>query len=318
MNVLVLGGAGFIGSHIIDALISKGHAVKIFDLPNIGKHNLLQCMDSIEIYEGDFSNTHELAHALTGVDVVIHLICTTLPGSSNENPVYDVDTNVIGTLNLLDEALKKGVKKIIFASSGGTVYGIPQQLPTPETHPTNPICSYGISKLTIEKYLALYQRLYGLDYTVLRLGNPYGERQRISGVQGAIAVFLGNVLFNRPITIWGDGTVSRDYFHISDLVSAVMCGVEMDHPSKIYNIAGGSAHSLNEILSIIQEVTGEKPDIRFTPARALDVPVNCLDISRAQSELGWKPIISLKEGIARSWEWLRHEENDKMTIHSTC
>jgi UDP-glucose 4-epimerase len=318
MNVLVLGGAGFIGSHIIDALVSKGHGVKIFDLANIGKHNLLQCVDSIEIYEGDFSNIQELAHALTGVNVIIHLICTTLPGPSNENPVYDVDTNVIGTLNLLDEAVKKGVKKIIFASSGGTVYGIPKQLPIPETHPTDPICSYGISKLTIEKYLALYQHLHGLDYTVLRLGNPYGERQRISGVQGAIAVFLGNVLFNRPLTIWGDGTVSRDYFHISDLVSAVMCVLEKDTSSKIFNIAGGEAYSLNQIVALMQEVTGKKPDVHFTPVRALDVPVNCLDISRAQKELDWKPIISLKEGIARSWEWLQHEEKDKMIVHTTC
>jgi UDP-glucose 4-epimerase len=308
MNVLVMGGAGFIGSHIIDALVSKGHSVKIFDLPNIGKHNLLQCLDSVEIIEGDFSNIHELSHALTGVDVVIHLICTTVPGSSNENPVYDVDTNVIGTLNLLDEALRKGVKKIIFASSGGTVYGIPKHLPIPETHPTDPICSYGISKLTIEKYLALYQRLYGLDYTVLRLGNPYGERQRISGIQGAIAVFLGNLLFDRPVTIWGDGSVSRDYFHISDLVSAVMCVIEKSHSSKIFNIAGGDAYSLNEILVLMHEVTGKKPEIRYTPVRALDVPMSCLDISLAQRELGWKPLVSLKEGIAKSWEWL-HQEN---------
>ena len=308
MNVLVLGGAGFISPHIIDALVFRWHGVKIFDLPNLGKYNLLQSMDSIEIYEGDFSNIQELPHSLMGVDVIIHLICTTLPGSSNENPVYDVDTNVIGTLNLLKEALKKGVKKIIFASSGGTVYGIPKQIPIPETHPTDPICSYGISKLTVEKYLALYQHLHGLDYTVLRLGNPYGERQRISGVQGAIAVFLGNVLFNRPLTIWGDGTVSRDYFHISDLVSAVMCVLEKDLSSKIFNIAGGEAYSLNQIVALIQEVTGRRPDVHFTPVRALDVPVNCLDISRAQKELDWKPIVSLKEGIARSWEWLQHEE----------
>lgn len=307
MNVLVLGGAGFIGSHIIDALVSKGHGVKIFDLPNIGRHNLLQCMDSIGFFEGDFSNVHELAHAMTGVDVIIHLICTTVPGSSNENPVYDVDTNVIGTLNLLNQALEKGVKKIIFASSGGTVYGIPNQLPIPETHPTDPICSYGITKLIIEKYLALYQHLYGLDYTVLRLGNPYGERQQIGGIQGAIAVFMGNILFNRPLTIWGDGTVSRDYFYISDLVSAVMSVLEKDYSSKIFNIAGGEAFSLNEIVAIMKEVTGKRPDIRFRPVRALDVPVNCLDISLAQQELGWKPVVSLKDGIARSWKWLQQE-----------
>ncbi|MFZ3045434.1 MAG: NAD-dependent epimerase/dehydratase family protein [Desulfatirhabdiaceae bacterium] len=309
MKVLVLGGAGFIGSHIVDALVSEGHGVKVFDLPNISKNNLSQCIGSIQFFEGDFSNIQELSTAMNGVDIIIHLICTTLPGPSNENPVYDVDSNVIGTLNLLNEAMKKGVKKIIFASSGGTVYGIPQKLPIPETHPTDPICSYGISKLIIEKYLALYHRLNGLQYTVLRLGNPYGERQRISGVQGAIAVFLGHVLHDRPISIWGDGSVARDYFHISDLVSAVMCVVDRMNVSTVYNIAGGVAVSLNEILDLIQQVTGKTPNLQFAESRALDVPINCLDIERAGRELDWHPVVSLKDGIARTWEWLRHEGN---------
>ncbi|MGD9975865.1 MAG: NAD-dependent epimerase/dehydratase family protein [Desulfatirhabdiaceae bacterium] len=308
MNVLVLGGAGFIGSHIVDALISEGHGVRVFDLPNISRNNLAKCNCSIEFFEGDFSNIEELSIAMTGVDIIIHLICTTLPGPSNKNPVYDVDSNVIGTLNLLNEALKKGVKKIIFASSGGTVYGIPKHLPIPETHPTDPICSYGISKLIIEKYLALYHRLHGLQYTVLRLGNPYGERQRISGVQGAIAVFLGNVLFDRPISIWGDGTAARDYFHISDLVSAVMCVVNRMDLSTVYNIAGGTAVSLNEILELIQQITGKTPNVNFSESRPLDVPINCLDIERARQDFGWHPVVSLKDGIAGTWEWLlRHE-----------
>ncbi len=313
MNVLVLGGAGFIGSHIVDALISEGHGVRVFDLPNISKNNLSKCICSIEFFEGDFSNIEELSIAMTGVDIIIHLICTTLPGPSNKNPVYDVDSNVIGTLNLLNEALKKGVKKIIFASSGGTVYGIPQHLPISETHPTDPICSYGISKLIIEKYLALYHRLHGLQYTVLRLGNPYGERQRISGVQGAIAVFLGNVLFDRPISIWGDGTVARDYFHISDLVSAVMCVVNRMDLSTVYNIAGGAAVSLNEILELIQQITGKTPNVNFSESRPLDVPINCLDIERARQDFGWYPVVSLKDGIAGTWEWLlRHEGTNRV------
>jgi UDP-glucose 4-epimerase len=305
MHCLILGGAGFMGSHIVDALVARDHRVRIFDLPNISTLNLKQSIDSVEILGGDFNNVNDISLALEDVDVVVHLVGTTLPGPSNENPAYDVESNVIGTLNLLKQAVEKGVKKIIFSSSGGTVYGIPRSVPIQETHETNPICSYGITKLAIEKYLALFHHLHNLDYTVLRLANPYGERQRIDNVQGAVTVFLGKTLLRQPITIWGDGSVARDYFYISDLVDAFMTVIESDPPSKIYNIAGGRARSLNDILSVIREVTGLQPVVRYTPGRRLDVPVNCLDIQLAEKELGWQPEISWEEGIARTWEWVK-------------
>jgi UDP-glucose 4-epimerase len=305
MHCLVLGGVGFMGSHIVDALVARGHRVRIFDLPNISTFNLKQNIESVEILGGDFNNVNDISQALEDVDVVVHLVCTTLPGPSNENPAYDVESNVIGTLNLLKQAVGKGVKKIIFSSSGGTVYGIPHSVPIPETHETNPICSYGITKLAIEKYLALFHHLHKLNYTVLRLANPYGERQRINSVQGAVTVFLGETLLRQPITIWGDGSAARDYFYISDLVDAFMTVIESDPPSKIYNIAGGRARSLNDILSAIRKVTGLQPVVKYTPGRRLDVPVNCLDIQLAKKELGWQPKISWEEGIARTWEWLK-------------
>lgn len=305
MHCLVLGGAGFIGSHIVDALVAGGHRVRVFDRPNISSRNLKQCIDSVEIIGGDFNNINDISLALEGVDVVVHLVCTTLPGPSNENPAYDVESNVVGTINLLQKAVQKGVKKIVFASSGGTVYGIPRTLPIPEIHQTSPLCSYGITKLTIEKYLALFHRLHNLDYTILRAGNPYGERQRIDSVQGAVTVFIGKTFLNQTIAIWGDGSVARDYFYISDLVSAFIRVIESDTKSRIYNIAAGQAYSLNDILSVIREVTGKRPSVQFTPGRKLDVPVNRLDISRAREELDWQPKISLKEGIARTWEWLK-------------
>jgi UDP-glucose 4-epimerase len=310
MRCLVLGGAGFMGSHIVDALVARNHSVRIFDLPNISVDNLQQSMDSVEILGGDFNNVNAITQALEDIDVVVHLVSTTLPGPSNENPVYDVESNVIGTLNLLKQAVEKGVKKIIFSSSGGTVYGIPRSVPIPETHETNPVCSYGITKLTIEKHLALFHHLHNLDYTVLRLANPYGERQRIDGVQGAVAVFLGKTLLRQPITIWGDGSVARDYFYISDLVDAFITVIESDSPSKIYNIAGGEARSLNDILSVVRKVTGLRPVVRYTPARKLDVPVNCLDIHLAKKDLGWQPGISWEEGIARTWAWLKKSRED--------
>lgn len=307
MKVLVLGGAGFIGSHIVDALVGRGHRVRVFDLPNVNRGNLQHCLSCIEMFEGDFGNIQDTRQALDGVDALIHLICTTLPGPSNENPAYDVDSNVIGTLNLLNEALKHRVKKVVFASSGGTVYGIPKELPIAETHPTDPICSYGITKLMIEKYLYLYHRIHGLNCTVLRLANPYGERQRITGVQGAIAVFLGKVLRDQPISIWGDGTVARDYFYIGDLVEAVCRVIERNPPSLVYNIGSGKALRLNDILEWIRRVTGRTPVVRYEPERSLDVPINCLDISRARRELEWVPTTSLAEGLEKTWAWIMKE-----------
>lgn len=305
MNCLVLGGAGFIGSHIVEALVSRGHNVRVFDLSNISTRNIEQCLDRVEVIGGDFNNINDVSPALENIDVVVHLVCTTLPGPSNENPVYDVESNIIGTLNLLEKAVQKGVKKIIFPSSGGTVYGIPQTLPIPEDHRTDPFCSHGITKLAIEKYLGLFRHLYDLDYVVLRIGNPYGERQRIDNVQGVVGVFLGRTLLGETITVWGDGSVARDYCYIDDLVSAFVSVVESDTKSRIYNIAGGQAYSLRDILSIIREVTGDEPSVRFTPARRLDVPVSCLDIGRAKSELGWMPSTPLREGIAKTWEWVK-------------
>ena len=306
MNCLVLGGAGFIGSNLVDALVSKGHMVRVFDLSNVSIGNLEHIADRIELLHGDFKNRNDICKALEDIDVIVHLVYTTLPSLSNDNPAYDIDTNVVASINLLEQAVRKGIKKVIFASSGGTVYGIPQTLPIPETHQTNPICSYGISKLAIEKYLSLFSHLYGLKYTILRIANPYGERQRTDNVQGSIAVFLGKALSNRIITIWGDGSVARDFIYIADVVSSFVRVIETEVDSPVYNIASGQAYTLKDILSITGQVTGRTLKVKFTASRKFDVPVNCLDISLAKKELNWKPQVSLEEGISRFCEYLRN------------
>jgi UDP-glucose 4-epimerase len=307
MKVVILGGAGFIGSHLVDELTAADHEVRVFDVPNMNRTYLRRHENRIDIVGGDFLNATDISRATAGMDAVIHLVCTTLPGPSNENPVYDVTSNVVGTIRLLETALKNGVKKIIFASSGGTVYGIPEILPIPETHPTNPLCSYGITKLAVEKYLSLFDHLHGLRSVVLRLANPYGERQRTDGVQGAVAVFLGKLKSKTAITIWGDGSVARDYFYIRDLTDAFRRAVEISPPRPAYNIGSGVAVTLRELLSVIGEVTGKTPDVRFQPGRKLDVPVNAIDITSARRDLGWRPRTSLRQGIARTWEWLNRE-----------
>lgn len=306
MNCLVLGGAGFIGSNLVDALVSKGHSVRVFDLPNVSTENIDHIADRIEMMHGDFKNGNDISRALKDMDVIVHLVYTTLPSPSNDNPVYDVDTNVVASINLLQQAVREGVKKVIFASSGGTVYGIPKSLPIPESHQTNPICSYGISKLAIEKYLALFNHLHGLKYTILRIANPYGERQRTDNVQGSIAVFLGRALSDRTITIWGDGSIARDFIYIGDVVSSFVHVIENDVDSPVYNISFGQAYTLKDILSITGQVTGRTLKVKFTASRALDVPINCLDISLAKREMTWKPMVTLEEGISRFCKWLRN------------
>lgn len=305
---LVLGGRGFIGSHLVDALLARGHFVRCFDRPHVaplGEAHLTN--PNFELFEGDLVSETDLTEALVGCEVCFHLVSTTLPKSSNADPVFDVESNVLGTVRLLTHAVKSGLKKVIFVSSGGTVYGVPTQLPILETHATDPICSYGISKLAIEKYLGLFHQLHGLDYTVLRIANPYGERQRTHASQGAVAVFLGKVLRGEPVEIWGDGSVVRDYIHIADVVDALLLGFERTGGGEhVFNIGAGRGHSLNEVLDVIEKVTGRAADRRYLPGRAFDVPASVLSIARAQQSLGWSPKVSFEQGLEKFSEWLRH------------
>src|SRR5690349_21751867 len=181
---LVLGGCGFMGSNLVDQLLHLGYRVRVFDIPTANRINLASVEPRIEFCGGDFLNAQDLDRALQGVDSVFHLVGTTLPADSNRRPAFDLESNVIGTLGLLEACVRHEIKHFVFASSGGTVYGEPEKIPIPEDHPTNPLCSYGITKLTIEKYLQLFHRLYGLNYTILRIANPYGRYQNLTSGQG--------------------------------------------------------------------------------------------------------------------------------------
>lgn len=305
IRCLVLGGRGFIGAHLVDSLLDNGYLVRCFDRPHIvpmGDSHLSN--PNFELFEGDFVSEADVCEALLGCDVCFHLVSTTLPKSSNADPVFDVESNILGTVRFLTNAVKLGLKKIVFVSSGGTVYGLPKELPILELHPTNPVCSYGIAKLTIEKYLNLFKQLHGLNYTVLRLANPFGERQRVHASQGAIAVFLGKVLHGDPVEIWGDGSVVRDYIYIADVVDAMLRSIDYDGDENVFNIGSGCGHSLNEVLDVIEKVTGKYAQRRYLPTRTFDVPVSVLNIARAQGSLGWTPKVDFETGLLRFSEWL--------------
>ena len=301
MKYVILGGRGFLGSHLALALLGRGHEVRIFDRP--GSKAALPVPEQ-EFVGGDLANREDLIGALAGCDTVFHLVCTTLPASSNENPLYDVETNLVSTIRLLDVARASGTKKIVFASSGGTVYGVPRDLPVKEEHPTDPLCSYAISKLAIEKFLHLYSHLHGIDYTVLRIANPYGEGQSPFGKQGAIAVFTYKALRGEPIQIWGDGEVVRDYLYVGDVADAMLKAAAYSGSHRVFNIGAGRGHSLNEILTRIEALLGRRVERAYLPGRRLDTPVSVLDISRAQADLRWTPETPLDAGLARTADWL--------------
>lgn len=304
MKCLVLGGRGFLGSHLCEALLQEGHTVRVFDRPKLDEVWPPAWGETVEWIEGDFMNRADVAEAVRDCDIVFHLISATLPRSSNENPAYDLEGNVTTSLHLLDAAQQAGIKKIIFVSSGGTVYGIPQEIPIKESHPTNPICSYGITKLMIEKYLQLFHTLYSLDYCILRLANPFGPRQRTSTAQGAITVFLDKALRGETIDIWGDGSVTRDYFYISDAVTALINAISYHGEVKTFNIGSGAGKSLNDILNAMDGM-GMNTKRRYKPARKFDVPVNILDNSLAMQHLNWKPQVTFDTALANTLDWLR-------------
>ena len=305
---LILGGAGFIGSHLCDALLSAGHSVKLFDRLGIPPYRVFTEQESIEWIQGDFASVADIEQAVLGCQVIFHLVSTTLPKSSNDDPIYDMESNIVATLRLLDVARHAGVEKIVFVSSGGTVYGVPQIIPIPETHPTDPVSSYGIGKLTIEKYLHLYEVLHGINYCVLRLANPFGERQRPNAAQGAVSVFMNRAIHNQPIEIWGNGTVVRDYIYIKDVVDAMLKATSYNGEERLFNIGSGQGKSLNDILVAI-ELLLNRPVVRtYLAGRAFDVPVNVLDITRAQKYLAWSPKVSFEDGLRHTFDWMSHQK----------
>jgi UDP-glucose 4-epimerase len=306
---LILGGAGFIGSHLADSLLHKGYQVVIFDRINCFKGNINHIIKKIKFIEGDFNNEIDLKNALKGVDYVYHFVSTTLPQSSNLNPFYDVESNVLGSIKLFEECVSNSIKKVIFLSSGGTVYGIPKETPIKETHGCNPLCSYGITKIAIEKYLNLFNYLYGLDYSVIRLSNPYGERQNPNVPQGVISVFLKKVFTGETIEIWGDGSVIRDYIYISDVSSALVSVIQKYSDEKTFNVSSCNGYSLKQIIACIENITNRKAMVNYTNLnRKFDVSINLLDNSLFKKEFNWLPVISLEDGIEKTWNWIKNQK----------
>lgn len=296
LRVLVIGGGGFIGQHLVENLLRKGHEVRNLDLvPNRFTH------PALSHWPGSFLQPELLREAITGIDTIYHLAATAMPRESNLDPYRDCVENIAGTISILQTAEAIGVQRIIFSSSGGTVYGSTETVPIPEEHQTNPITAYGISKLACEKYLRLYNKRGNngrLNTLSLRIANPYGPRQNIKTAQGALTTFCYNTVAGLPITIWGDGSVERDFIHISDVVHALYLAGTSDVSATEINIGSGCSCSLNHLLDLIGEIEGREIPRRYDLSRSFDVRRNHLDIRRAKELLDWEPQVPLQQGIA--------------------
>ncbi len=300
MRCLVLGGTGFIGSHLVDALLAAGHQVRVYSR---SPERARPVLPEVDYRLADFADVSALAEAITGVEVVFHLISTTVPSTSNRDPIFDIESNLVGTVRLLQLLRDSGVRRLLYLSSGGTVYGIPESVPIPEDHPLRPICSYGVVKVAVENYLHMFGALHGLNYVVLRPSNPYGERQGHFGVQGIIGTFLNKIRRGEELEVWGDGSLVRDYLAVEDLARLCVLAAESDRVG-VYNAGSGRGYSVKDILQAIEAVVGLPLPVNWRDSRSFDVPRIVLDIDRARRDFGWQPGIDLASGIGSTWERL--------------
>jgi UDP-glucose 4-epimerase len=310
MRVLVVGGNGFIGSHVVDVLLDQDIDVVVFD-----RHpeRFRTPLPRVSYVVGDLNDPVSLENAISqGVDSVVHLASSTSPVTSNDNPLSDLE-NISGAIRLLDLCLRRNIKRIVYASSGGTVYGIPKILPIPEDHSTEPICSYGIAKLAIEKYLHASSYRRGLATVVLRIGNPYGVRQSSQSAQGVVPIFVSQAIQGKPLTVWGDGSVVRDFFNVRDLARLFLLALTSD-ATGIFNAGSGVGTSISDLLELISTHLGVRPQINRKDSRKCDVPAIVLDCRKARTVYGWEPRVTLAEGLTECSHWLNSMEPKPVAI----
>ncbi len=272
------------------------------------KVEAISCAQCTNFFQGSLQNSESLRAAIAGCNTVYHLGSSHIPSTSNLDPNGDIEINLKGAITLIEAALEAKISKLIFASSGGTVYGVQSSMPISEDARTNPICSYGIVKLSIEKYLHMYSSLYGLDYCALRISNPFGEGQGYGGrKQGAISNFISKHLQGEKVEIWGDGSTIRDYIYVGDVISAFLKAKDYTGDHKVLNIGTGVGRSILQIIGSVEQISDCSMERVFKPSRLLDVPRNVLDINLARRELDWQPIISWEEALERTYFYLKRE-----------
>ncbi len=310
-KAVVTGGAGFIGSHICDALIERGFEVAVIDNLSSGKRRNLA--PRAAFYQLDIRDKSIAAvFAKERPEVMFHLAAQMDVRRSVADPAYDADVNIGGTINLLEAGRAAGLRKTIYSSTGGAVYGEPEKLPADEDTPVAPLCPYGVSKHTVEHYLELYRKLYGMDYTVLRYANVYGPRQDPHGEAGVVAIFSQMLLAGQQPRIFGDGSKTRDYVYVDDIIAANMLALD-GAGGAVLNIGRGVQTTDQEIFDGVRDAVGCDTRAAYAPKRLGEVDYIALDASRARRVLGWTPKVGLAEGLRRAVAFYRRLNAGEIT-----
>ncbi|WOF22358.1 NAD-dependent epimerase/dehydratase family protein [Microbacterium betulae] len=296
---LVIGGNGFIGSYVVDELVAAGHEVTVFDrFSGLRRFRA----DPVREVAGDFLNVGDVEDIVAGQDVIFHLLSMTNPASAEADPLLDIRTNVTASIELFRVAAEASVGHLYFVSTGGAIYGEQPTNVVDEDATPLPVSPYAIGKLTIERYLDYFRRVHGLQSTILRLSNPYGPRQSPTRRQGVIPIFLRNLASGRPITVFGDGSMERDYIYVEDAAKMLVAPMAGGGRHAVYNVGSGRSHSLNEIIASIRRVTGIEPVIERKPTPPTFVQHIALSTDRYRSDFGEPTrLVDLDEGVRRTW-----------------
>jgi UDP-glucose 4-epimerase len=304
MKVLITGGAGFIGSHLVRHLQAAGAEAVVIDNLSTGLRENLP--EGTELWQMDILAAEAADRiAAGGFDAIVHFAAQTMVNSSIADPAKDAKLNILGTVQVLEAARRGGVKRVVFASTAAA-YGdvVEADLPVKENHALQPMSFYGLSKVTVERYLAMYHEIFGLDYVVCRFANVYGERQGDGGEGGVISIFAKRIAAGQDITIYGDGEQTRDFIYAGDIAEGVMAAIHTSQPNTAYNISTQTETSLRKLVSILSGLAGHTLVPKYGPEREGDIYKSMLSNDRAYRGLGWKPQISLEEGLKRTYAYL--------------
>jgi UDP-glucose 4-epimerase len=305
MRILITGGAGFIGSHVAEACLAGGHQVAIVDDLSSGSERNVPT--GARWYRQDIREPElDAVVAEERPEVVIHHAAQVSVRRSVEAPRHDADVNVLGSLNVFETARRHGARRIVFASTGGAIYGEQTGAPADETHPCRPRSPYAVAKLAVEHYLDYFCATFGLEAVVLRYANVYGPRQDPHGEAGVVAIFMQRILAGIAPTIFGDGDQVRDFVYVDDVVAANLAALDVSAPTgeaSIFNVGTGRATSVNDIWRVIEDIAQPSVTAYHEPARSGDVRRSVLDASRAADRLGWRPAVAVEDGLARTWTW---------------
>ena len=305
MKVLVTGGAGFLGSHLMRNLKENGDEPTALDNLSTGRREHLT--DDMELVEMDVRDERLAGVVATGqYDAIVHLAGQTLVSASLADPAADADSNVLGTVCVLEAARQSGVRRVVFSSTAAAYGDVPERdLPIKEAHKLAPLSFYGLSKVTAERYMELYHQCFGLDYVALRFANVYGERQGDGGEGGVMSIFSRLVAEGKEITIFGDGEQTRDFIYAGDIAAGVRAALTTAQANVVYNLSTQTQTSLRELVDVLSEASGRRIIPKYGPERPGDIYKSSLSNARAKRGLGWKPAVSLEEGLRRTYEYFK-------------